>query len=55
MLKAVVAADDHSLFIRFPFGNRKFTGLMADGKMKLYLGRSILWRSILGRMESGKG
>ena len=41
--------------ISLPCGNRKFTGLMPDGKIELYLGRSILGRSIWGRTESNKG
>ena len=37
-------------------GNRKFTGTMPDGKMKLYFkGGAFLGWSILGRMESDKG
>ena len=55
MVKAVVAASGHSLFASLPCGNRKFTEPKPDGKIKLYLGRSILGRSILGRMESTKG
>ena len=55
MVKAVVAASGHSLFASLPCGNRKFTRSVANGKIKLYLGRSILGRSILGRMESDKG
>jgi len=37
-------------------GNRKFTGTMPDGKMKLYFkGGAFLGWSILGRMESEGG